>query len=96
MPIEERCELRTVSELSHGYVGADLSALCKEAAMHSLRRILPDIDIQLESIPVDILNKLTVKKDDFLAAVRDMQPSSLREVLVESARCALGRHRRAE
>ncbi len=84
MPIESDVSLEQLADLSHGYVGADLSALCKEAAMHSLRRILPDLDLQLESIPREVLNKITVKKADFFAAVREMQPSSLREVLIES------------
>ncbi len=83
MPLEKDVDLERLANRTHGYVGADLSALCKEAAMLSLRRILPEIDIQLESIPMDMLNKLTVRSDDFTAALRDMQPSSLREVLVE-------------
>ena len=59
-------------------------ALCKESAMHSLRRILPDIDLEAEIVPLDVLNRITVKKDDFFSALREMQPSSLREVIIES------------
>src|SRR5207247_2593290 len=66
-----------------GYVGADLAALSKEAAMRSLRRILPDIDLQADVIPPEILNRLTVTRDDFLQAYREMEPSTLREVLIE-------------
>src|SRR5207247_1743697 len=69
--------------LTHGYVGADLAALSKEAAMRSLRRILPDIDLQADVIPPEILNRLTVTRDDFLQAYREMEPSTLREVLIE-------------
>src|SRR5207249_4470958 len=64
-------------------VGADLAALSKEAAMRSLRRILPDIDLQADVIPPEILNRLTVTRDDFLQAYREMEPSTLREVLIE-------------
>lgn len=84
MPLAEDVVLEKLAELTHGYAGADLAALCKEAAMHSLRRILPDLDLEAESIPVEILNRITVMRDDFFAALREMQPSSLREVLIES------------
>ncbi len=76
--------LEDLADLTHGYVGADLSALTREAAMHSLRRILPDLDLDMEQIPIEVLMKITVTRDDFLAALREMQPSSLREVFVES------------
>lgn len=84
MPLEKDVDLEKLADLTHGYVGADLSALTKEAAMHSLRQILPELDLELESIPMEVLNKLTVSKEDFLAALREMQPSSLREVFVET------------
>ncbi len=84
MPLEEDVDLEKLADLTHGYVGADLSALTKEAAMHSLRQILPDLDLELEIIPMEVLNKLTVSREDFLAALREMQPSSLREVFVET------------
>ncbi len=84
MPLDEDVSLEKLADLTHGYAGADLAALCKEAAMHSLRRILPEIDLEMESIPVEILNKINVKKDNFFAALREMQPSTLREVLIES------------
>ncbi|MEI6797455.1 MAG: AAA family ATPase, partial [Methanomassiliicoccales archaeon] len=61
----------------------DLQALTKEAAMHSLRRLLPEIDLELESVPVEVLDKISVIKVDFFLALREMQPSSLREVLIE-------------
>jgi transitional endoplasmic reticulum ATPase len=84
MPLEKDVDLEKLADLTHGYVGADLSALTKEAAMHSLRQILPELDLELESIPMEILNKLTVSREDFVAALREMQPSSLREVFVET------------
>jgi transitional endoplasmic reticulum ATPase len=84
MPLSQDVDLEKLADLSHGYAGADLSALCKEAAMRSLRRIIPELDLELEVIPMEILNKLQVIREDFFAALREMQPSSLREVLIES------------
>jgi len=84
MPLAEDVDLERLADLTHGYAGADLAALCKEAAMHSLRRILPDLDLEADSIPAEVLNRITVQKDDFFAALREMSPSSMREVLVES------------
>ena len=66
MPLESEVSLEELADLTHGYVGADLSALCKEAAIRSLRRILPDLDLEMESIPIEVLNKITVKREDFL------------------------------
>jgi transitional endoplasmic reticulum ATPase len=83
MPLSKDVELKELAGLTHGYVGADLAALSKEAAMRSLRRILPDIDLQADVIPPELLNKLTVTRDDFLQAYREMEPSTLREVLIE-------------
>ena len=83
MPLESEVSLEELADLTHGYVGADLSALCKESAIRSLRRILPDLDLEMESIPIEVLNKITVKREDFFSALREMQPSALREVLVE-------------
>jgi transitional endoplasmic reticulum ATPase len=84
MPLEGDVELETLADLTHGYVGADLSALTKEAAMHSLRRILPEMDLDVDQIPMDVLSRITVTRDDFFAALREMQPSSLREVFIET------------
>jgi transitional endoplasmic reticulum ATPase len=83
MPLAEGVDLKEFADLTHGYVGADLSALTKEAAMRSLRRILPDIDLQMDNIPPEILNRLEVTRDDFLQAFREMEPSMMREVLIE-------------
>ncbi|MGD1060247.1 MAG: CDC48 family AAA ATPase [Methanomassiliicoccales archaeon] len=83
MPLAKDVDLEKLADLTHGYAGADLSALCKESAMHSLRRILPELDLEAEQIPVEVLNKIIVKKADFFDALREMQPSALREVLIE-------------
>ena len=83
MPLAKDVELKELADITHGYVGADLSALTKEAAMRSLRRILPDIDLQVDNIPPEVLNRLEVTREDFLQAFREMEPSTLREVLIE-------------
>ncbi len=83
MPLAKDVDLKELASVTHGYVGADLSALCKEAAMRSLRRILPDIDLQLDLIPPEVLNRLEVTREDFLQAFREMEPSTMREVLIE-------------
>ncbi|HKZ48920.1 MAG TPA: CDC48 family AAA ATPase, partial [Thermoplasmata archaeon] len=83
MPLTKDVDLKELAGITHGYVGADLAALCKEAAMRSLRRILPDIDLQVDFIPAEVLNKLEVTREDFLQAFREMEPSTLREVLIE-------------
>ncbi len=83
MPLEKTVNLEVLANRTHGFVGADLEALCKEAAMRALRRILPDIDLEAESIPAKILSKLIVGMKDFEDALKEIQPSALREVLVE-------------
>ena len=83
MPLAKDVDLSELAGFTHGYVGADMSALCKEAAMRSLRRILPEIDIQVDYVPPDVLNRLEVTRDDFLQAYRELEPSTMREVLIE-------------
>jgi len=86
LPEDEEERKRIIEDFAdktHGFVGADLEALCKEAAMRSLRRILPEIDFELESIPAEILDKIQVTYQDFEEAFMDIEPSALREVLVE-------------
>ena len=83
MPLEKTVNLETLADKTHGFVGADLESLCKEAAIRSLRRILPEIDLEAESIPAKVLSKLVVEMKDLEQALRDVQPSALREVLVE-------------
>jgi transitional endoplasmic reticulum ATPase len=84
MPLAEDVKLEELANLSHGFVGADLAALAREAAMSSIRRVLPEIDLDVHSIPAEILNKMTVTADDFNNALREMSPSALREVFIES------------
>ncbi|HNV01028.1 MAG TPA: CDC48 family AAA ATPase [archaeon] len=83
MPLNEDIDLAYFADLTHGFVGADLNALAKEAAMKSLRRYLPEINLQEETIPPEVLEKLQIKKEDFVEALKDVQPSALREVAVE-------------
>jgi transitional endoplasmic reticulum ATPase len=84
MPLADDVDLEKFADLSHGYVGADLSGLVKESAMSALRRVLPDINLEMDSIPVELLNKIVVTEEDFLNAFRELEPSALREVLIES------------
>ncbi len=83
MPLADDVDLPWLADKTHGYSGADISALTKEAAMAALRRVLPDVDLEAEEIPREVLNRISVTKDDFKAAIRDMQPSTMREVLIE-------------
>jgi transitional endoplasmic reticulum ATPase len=84
MPLAEGVDLKKLSEITHGFVGADLEALCKESAMRALRRILPELELEAESVPADVLNKITVSNDDFYDALKEIEPSALREVMIES------------
>jgi transitional endoplasmic reticulum ATPase len=77
-------DLEKLAEVTHGFVGADLAALAREAGMRALRRVLPELDLEVEAIPVEILNKIEVNNGDFLDALREMEPSAMREVMVES------------
>jgi transitional endoplasmic reticulum ATPase len=74
--------MREMADMTHGFVGADLASLCKEAAMHAVRLILPKINIQ-EEIPPEIMEQLVVTKEDFLGAFRNIEPSAMREVYIE-------------
>jgi transitional endoplasmic reticulum ATPase len=84
MPLAEDVKLEKFADLTHGFVGADLAALTREAAMNSIRRVLPELDLEIQSIPAEILNRMTVTGDDFNNALREMTPSALREVFIES------------
>jgi AAA family ATPase, CDC48 subfamily len=83
MPINEKVNLKQISKTTHGFVGADLEALSKEAAMRSLRRILPEIDLDEEKISSEILQKIQITSDDFREALKEVSPSALREVQVQ-------------
>ncbi|HJS63352.1 MAG TPA: CDC48 family AAA ATPase [Nitrososphaeraceae archaeon] len=83
MPLSKDVDLEKLASMSHGFVGADLHALAKEAAMRSLRKVLPEIDLATESIPSETLKKIVVTMQDFLEVIKEMEPSALREVFVE-------------
>ncbi len=83
MPLAEDVNLEKLADISHGFVGADLQSLSKEAGIRSLRRILPNIDLSSESIPSDILRKIIVTMNDFMDVIKEMEPSAMREVFVE-------------
>ncbi len=85
MPLDKDVSLDKAAEITYGYVGADLNALCKEAAMHALRRILPEIGTIKEDkpLPPEVLKKLIVTANDFEHAMKMVQPSAMREVMIE-------------
>ncbi|RLF15426.1 MAG: AAA family ATPase, partial [Thermoprotei archaeon] len=83
MPLADDVDLRRLAEMTHGYTGADLAALCREAAMKALRRYLPEINLEEERIPPHVLEKMVVKMEDFLNAFKEITPSAMREVYVE-------------
>ena len=83
MPLDKDVNLEKLADISHGFVGADLQALSKEAAMRALRKVLPEIDLSSESIPADTLKKIIVNMQDFMDVIKEMEPSAMREVFVE-------------
>ena len=83
MPLAKEVDLDALANVTHGFVGADLEAICKEAAMSTLRRILPEIKLEEKVIPSEVLEKLQVTKEDFDNALKMVEPSAMREVLVE-------------
>ena len=83
MPLSDDVNIGELAETTHGFVGADLAALCREAAMNALRRVLPDIDLQEQRIDPEILEKLFVTSNDFLDSMKSISPSALREVFIE-------------
>ncbi len=84
MPLDKDVNLEEIAAKTHGYVGADLAALAREAAMKTLRRFLPKMNLDEETIPVKIIESLKVTRDDFNKAFMEVQPSAMREVLIES------------
>ncbi len=80
---DTRVDLQNLARITHGFVGADLNALCREAAMKALRRYLPKINLEEEEIPPEVLDQLEVNNNDFLGALREIQPSAVREVFIE-------------
>src|SRR5207245_983688 len=83
MPIDAKVDLDKIAKVSHGFVGADLEILAKEAAMRSLRKILPDLDLEEKKNTNEILQKIIITNEDFKEALKEVRPSALREVLVQ-------------
>ncbi len=83
MPLDDKVNLNQIAKVTHGFVGADLEILAKEAGMHSLRRILPELDLEVEKIPSEVLQKIIITDEDFKDALKEVRPSALREVLVQ-------------
>ena len=83
MPMADDVRIDDLARVTYGFVGADLAALAREAAIETLRRNLPDIDLQAREIPASVLENLVVTRDDFLNAMRRIQPSALREIMIQ-------------
>ena len=90
MPISDDFNMEWILENTYGFVGADLAALVRESAMKALRRYLPEIDLEEEEIPPEVLEKMEVKMDDLREAIRDVEPSALREIYVEVPKVTWG------
>src|ERR687887_903790 len=84
MPLDTDVDQDRVAAVTHGFVGADLEYLCKEAAMKCLRRLLPELNLEDEKLAPEVLNKLVIIGTDFENAIRDVMPSAMREVYLES------------
>ena len=83
MPLDKKISLKEYANITHGFVGADISAVCREAAMAALRRYLPQIDLDSELIDPELLEQIEVTKNDFEEALKEVMPSGIREVFVE-------------
>ena len=83
MPLGPKVDLKELAKTTHGFVGADLAALTREAAIEAVRRLMPEIDLEARTIAPEVLEKLSVHRDDFIEAMKRIQPSAMREVMVE-------------
>ncbi|MCW4023568.1 MAG: CDC48 family AAA ATPase [Candidatus Bathyarchaeota archaeon] len=83
MPLAEGVDLKKLADMTHGYTGADLSSLGRETAMKALRRYLPQINLEEERIPPEVLEKMEVNMDDFMGAYKEVTPTAMREVYIE-------------
>ena len=83
MPLEDRVELDELAKVTHGFVGADIAALTREAAIDAVRRIMPRLNLDERTIPADVLEDLCVTREDFFTALKRIQPSAMREVMVQ-------------
>ena len=86
MPIDEGIDLKELSSDLHGYTGADMKSLCREAAMKSIRRYLPEIDLESEKIPSEVLQTMEIKLIDFYDAMHEVVPTAMREFYVERSK----------
>ena len=84
MPLGDRVDLQELARTTYGFVGADLAALAREAAIDAVRRIMPRLNLQERSIPPEVLDTLAVTREDFLEALKRVQPSAMREVMVQA------------
>ena len=91
MPIGDDVDLKSLASELHGYTGADMKSLCREAAIRSIRRYLPEIDLETEKIPAKILQSMEVKIIDFYDAMHEVIPTAMREFYVERSKVVLGR-----
>ncbi len=83
MPLGSKVDLTELARTTHGFVGADLAALTREAAIEAVRRIMPRLDLEARTIPPEVLEELQVLREDFVAALKRVQPSAMREVMVQ-------------
>ena len=83
MPLGDKVDLRELARTTHGFVGADIAALAREAAIDAVRRIMPRLDLDEREIPAEVLDDLYVSREDFLTALKRVQPSAMREVMVQ-------------
>ncbi len=84
MPLDEKVDLSELARTTYGFVGADLAALAREAAIEAVRRIMPKLDLEERAIPPEVLEEVRVTRDDFLNALKRVQPSAMREVMVQA------------
>ena len=83
MPLGDKVDLKELARTTHGFVGADIAALSREAAIEAVRRIMPQIDLEARTIPPEVLENLSVTREDFIEALKRVQPSAMREVMVQ-------------
>ncbi len=84
MPLADGVDLGELARMTYGFVGADLAALTREAAIETVRRFMPRLNLEEGTIPPDVLEELSVARDDFMAAIKRVQPSAMREVMVQA------------
>ncbi|WP_375290070.1 CDC48 family AAA ATPase [Qipengyuania sp.] len=90
MPLGDKVDLDELARTTHGFVGADIAALAREAAIEAVRRLMPKLDLDERTIPPEVLEDLYVSREDFLAALKRVQPSAMREVMVQVPRVGWG------